>query len=438
MERDPIALDGVFGTSFNKPEGVSQDSQPDIQEGYETVMMKRVKRWAMESFHMTGSKNVKERKGNGLALKNNMESSTKSFPDLLVQDSVAASDAMELVNVPQELLPYKDSLTPAFFHSSCCGLSGMPRMNRKRKFNLERSWLDQCDPEKDRQHIQQLNVESDNKKETINLGEMSSFVIDSTSCSIVQPSTEMGIVSGGEESSSLSVGSGIGNCASLMDCKVSLPLFPSNDVNESAIALLSGSRRDNEQQTHCKEAEQSIPTTNTAVSQQHGTCEQRKQQRRLPMYCSLLIRDISITLYCFLFSHDNGNYVRLNLKRQFYKRRGHGKSSASIRRQQWRSKLRKKLERDPSNDQCFVCNEEGHWANHCPNRSSRRDIAIGDEMEKTGVDITDQDKSLLCAASQDLRFPDVLPLTFDHCDSRLPIPLPTVYKVLDSGCLPGE
>jgi hypothetical protein len=359
MERESSGLDGVFGTLFNKPKCVGEGNHPGMQDSYDTVMMKRVKHWARESHNMTQSEqNRKERKGNDVDLKDSLELLPKSFSDSLAQGSVASSvssDNVEMVNVLREMLSCKETLTTASFHSSFCGISQKPGTSRKQKFNLEKLWLDQCDPEKDRQYIQECDPERDRKN--------------------------------------------------IQEC----------DSNKDGQCIQECDSEDRQYIQDC-DPEQYIQELNVESDKRKET--QVKQRG--------------------LRSQDKGNYVRLNMKRQFCKWRGCGKSAASIKRQQWRSKLRKKLKGGSSTDQCFVCHKEGHWASQCPNRTARRDVEIDNKMKKSGIDIITRDSSsqVCSATSQNLCLPDVLPLTSDFGDSCLPSVLPSVYKVPDSGCLP--
>lgn len=140
-----------------------------------------------------------------------------------------------------------------------------------------------------------------------------------------------------------------------------------------------------------------------------------------------------------VFSEDKGNFVRLNMKRRFYKRKGHGMSGARIKRQIWKSKLKRKLEGGSSYGRCFVCDEEGHWANKCPRRASRMDSEpVGDEVEETNYDTTDQIRSSECKFSQEFQLPDILPVAPDCDECNPPIAVPPLYEVAESGHLPGN
>eukprot|EP00058_Branchiostoma_floridae_P014369 XP_002599857.1 hypothetical protein BRAFLDRAFT_95547 [Branchiostoma floridae] len=56
------------------------------------------------------------------------------------------------------------------------------------------------------------------------------------------------------------------------------------------------------------------------------------------------------------------NFVRLNMKRKTYKRKGGQMTGGKYRRMMWKQRMKG---RDQSQDVCFKCGQQGHWATKC-------------------------------------------------------------------------
>ena len=61
---------------------------------------------------------------------------------------------------------------------------------------------------------------------------------------------------------------------------------------------------------------------------------------------------------------NNDNFVRLNMKKKGYRRKGKGMTGGQYKRLQWKQKMAARSESFGS-DKCFKCGGTGHWAKKC-------------------------------------------------------------------------